>query len=130
MDFHTFQVNLGLAWLWIIVGFVSGFVLGSYFHREEWLGGYTSFKRRLYRLAHISFFGMAIVNLAFYFSVQQLTSNLLLSVASWGFVVGGISMPACCFAMAHNPRLRSIFLIPVISLILAGSITFAEVTGL
>lgn len=130
MDFHTIQVNLGLAWMWIIVGFVSGFVLGSYFHREEWLGGYTSFKRRLYRLAHISFFGMAIVNLAFYFSVQQLTSNLLLSVASWGFVVGGISMPVCCFAMAHNPRLRSIFLIPVISLILAGSITFVEVTGL
>lgn len=130
MAFSTIQVNLWLAWLWVILGFVAGFILGIYFHKDEWLGGYTSFKRRLYRLAHISFFGTALLNLVFYFSVHDLAASLLLRIASWGFVVGAISMPACCLVMAHNPRLRSIFMIPVVSLIVAGSITFMAVTGL
>ena len=43
--------NLFLAWLWILLGFVTGMVLGLFFHHENWLGGYGSFKRRMYRLA-------------------------------------------------------------------------------
>ncbi len=37
------NLNLFLAWLWILLGFVSGMVLGLFFHRENWLGGYGSF---------------------------------------------------------------------------------------
>lgn len=54
MNSHMAQINLIFAWLWIAVGFVLGFIFGLNFHREEWLGGYTTLKRRLYRLAHIS----------------------------------------------------------------------------
>lgn len=124
------KINFILAWLWIVVGFVTGFLLGLNFHREEWLGGYTSLKRRLYRLGHISFFGLAILNLLFYFTTQQiLPPNRSIDVASWGFVVGAVAMPACCFIMAHKPRLRAIFLIPVLSLTLAGVLTLWEVIG-
>lgn len=70
MDSHIAQVNLILAWLWIAVGFVLGFIFGLNFHREEWLGGYTTLKRRLYRLAHISIFALAIINLLFYFTLS------------------------------------------------------------
>ena len=52
------NLNLFLGWLWILLGFVSGMALGMFFHRENWLGGYGSFKRRMYRLGHISFFGL------------------------------------------------------------------------
>src|SRR6266436_1502559 len=62
------QLNLIAAWSGILAGFVSGLLLGLFFHREDWLGGFGSFKRRLYRLAHISLFGLAIVNLMFYFT--------------------------------------------------------------
>jgi len=62
---HTPQPNLIAAWLGIPLGFGSGLVLGLFFQRENWLGGYSSPKRRLYRLAHISFFGLgALENLA------------------------------------------------------------------
>jgi hypothetical protein len=57
------NLNLLVAWLWILLGFVSGMLLGLFFHHEKWLGGYASFKRRLYRFAHISFFGLGAVNL-------------------------------------------------------------------
>ena len=40
-------------------------VLGMFFHGENWLGGYASFKRRMYRLGHISFFGLGAVNMLF-----------------------------------------------------------------
>lgn len=42
------QVNLLLAWLWILPGFVSGMLPRMFFHRENWLGGYASIKRRMY----------------------------------------------------------------------------------
>ena len=47
-------VLLILAWLRVVPGFGSGCYVGRHFHHEDWLGGYGSFKRRLYRLGHIS----------------------------------------------------------------------------
>jgi len=122
------QLNLILAWLWIFLGVVFGFILGNFFHREDWLGGYASFKRRLYRLAHISMFGLAILNLLFYLTVKGWTPfGMDLVIASWGFLVGAVSMPLCCLAMAHRPKLRALFLIPVLSLAVSAFLTFWEV---
>lgn len=122
------RINLLIAWVWILCGFVSGFVIGLFFHDEQWLGGYGSFKRRLYRLGHISFFGLAIMNLLFYFTARVLpTGGSMLTVASWGFVIGALSMPVCCAVMAHQPRLRALFLIPVISLVVGAVCTLWEV---
>jgi len=121
-------LNLMLAWLWIVLGFVSGLVLGLFFDREDWLGGYASFRRRLYRLAHISFFGLAGVNFLFYLTARNFAHvSGAVRVASWGFVLGAVSMPICCFVLAHRPRLRALFLVPVASLITAGTLTLWEV---
>jgi hypothetical protein len=123
--------NLIVAWVWILLGFVSGFALGSNFHQEQWLGGYASHKRRLYRLCHISFFGLALVNLMFYFTAKGFahpSSGVV--VASWGFIVGAVSMPICCLVMAHFPKSRALFLVPVLSLITAGTLTLWKVATL
>lgn len=127
MDFSAYQVNLILAWLWIVLGFIFGAILGLNFHKEGWLGGYASFKRRLYRLSHISFFGLALINLAFFFTVQGLSSvSPLLDLASWGFIIGAITMPISCILMAYYPA-TAIFTIPVVSLIGAGTFTLWEI---
>ena len=130
MDLHTSQINLTLAWLWITLGFVSGSIIGFNFKffQEDWQGGYSSLKRRLHRLGHISFFGLALINLMFHFTAQALIApSHLVEVASWAFVVGAITMPICCFLMAYHPKLKHLFYIPVISLIIGGSLTFWEV---
>lgn len=125
------KLNLVLGWTWIVVGFGAGFVMGLNFHRAEWLGGYASHRRRLYRLAHIAFFGLAIVNLLFYFTARQLPDvTTRTCVASWGLAVGAVSMPLCCVVMAHRPQWRALFLIPVASLITGGLITLLEVIEL
>ncbi|HKI68492.1 MAG TPA: hypothetical protein VKA67_02815 [Verrucomicrobiae bacterium] len=122
--------NLIMAWLWILLGFVSGMGLGMFFHGENWLGGYGSFKRRMYRLGHISFFGLGTVNLLFFLTVQILAASSILSVASSLFIVGAITMPVCCVIMAHFPKAHLIFAIPVLTLIGGGILTVMEVAKL
>src|SRR5258707_12569071 len=90
------QINLLVAWLWIALGFASGLILGLFFHRENWLGGYASFKRRLYRLGHISFFWMGGVNLAFFFTAITVKApGHLVKIASWAFMISRTSLPIC-----------------------------------
>ena len=118
------QANLAMAWLWILFGFLSGLGLGCFFHREDWLGGYGSFQRRMYRLAHISFFGLGFVNLGFYFTARVLPGpDPFLPLASGSFLAGAISMPLCCLLMAHLPCTRMLFAVPVLSLLLGGGLT-------
>ncbi|MFC1661745.1 hypothetical protein ACFL3S_09890 [Gemmatimonadota bacterium] len=122
------QLNLTLAWIWIVLGTILGLILGSFFHREDFLDGYGSFKRRLYRLAHVAFFGLAILNILFFFTFRILpTPSAWLAVASWSFVVGALSMPTCCILVAHQPRLRNLFAIPVGSVLLGSILTLREV---
>jgi hypothetical protein len=123
-------LNLYVAWLWICLGFLSGMLLGLFFHRENWLGGYGSLKRRMYRLGHISFFGLGAVNLLFWVTARALAaSSLHVTVASTAFVVGAITMPLCCLIMAHFPRAHAIFTVPVLSLLVAGTFTLAIVVN-
>ena len=123
--------NLILAWLWILLGFTSGMVLGMFFHGENWLGGYGSFKRRMYRLGHISFFGLGAVNLLFCLTVQNFSlDGPLIHFASLAFVIGAIAMPVCCVVMAHFPKAHLIFAVPVVSLIAGGILTLMEVIKL
>lgn len=124
----SYDANLAIGWVWVTAGCVWGFVLGLGFHQELWLGGYTSFRRRLYRLAHISFFGLAILNLLFYFTATGIRSpSGALHVASWCFLIGALCMPASCFVTAHWPKLRAVFAAPVITLTLASVLTCWEV---
>jgi hypothetical protein len=126
-----FHLNLVIAWLWILLGFVAGIVLGMFFHGENWLGGYGSFKRRMYRLGHISFFGLGVVNLLFCLTAQTFSlAGQLVSIASWAFIAGAITMPVCCVVMAHFPKAHLIFAVPVTSLITGGVLTFMEVIKL
>ena len=124
------QINLLAAWVGILLGFLSGLALGLGFHRENWLGGYGSFTRRLYRLAHISLFGLGAVNFFFYFTARALPASTLLSLASSAFIAGAITMPICCLIMAHFPNTRMLFALPVVSLVTGGALTIVGVAKL
>jgi hypothetical protein len=128
MNTPCFAYNLTLAWTWICLGFASGLALGSGFHREQWLGGYGSLRRRLYRLGHISFFGLGVLNLLFCLTVRMLPgAGGLCHVAAWGFGLGALTMPVCCVLMAHWPQTRLLFAVPVLSLLGGGLAVLWEV---
>jgi hypothetical protein len=110
-------LNLVGGWIGMLAGVLSGAVIGLFFHQETWMGGYTSYRRRLMRLGHIAFFGLGFLNIAF-----SLTSGELLlhgswfAIASWALIIAAASMPACCFLAAWHKPLRHLFPIPVLSM--------------
>lgn len=127
MNWDVLHLNLLLAWVWILAGFASGALLGLRFTRDNWLGGYTSIRRRMYRLGHISFFGLGILNLMFYLTANRLSESpaLLLSIASWAFMLGALLMPASCLILAHHETAKPhiLFAVPVGSLLTGGATT-------
>jgi len=102
------------GWAGMFLGVASGAVIGLFFHREDWMGGYASYRRRLTRLGHISFFGLALVNFCFAFtqSVTPLAAPWSV-IAMWSFLVGAATMPAVCFLSAWRKPFRHLFFVPV-----------------
>jgi hypothetical protein len=112
-------INLITAWGAILTGLITGTAIGLFFHDEEWLGGYGTWRRRLVRLGHISFFGTGFLNLAFVLSVEHLRLEVAPPIASAGFVIGAAAMPAVCFLSAWKKAFRHFFFIPVTALVVA-----------
>jgi hypothetical protein len=122
MDRHVNgDLNLVAAWVGFLAGVVSGIVPGLLFHGEEWMGGYGSWRRRLTRLGHVSFFGIGFLNLGFGLTVRALDLEGGLAMASALFITGAVTMPLLCYLSAWKKPFRHLFFIPVVSL--AGGIT-------
>ncbi len=117
------SLNFYAAWVGILLGFISGSVLGLFFHNPDWLGGYGSWRRRMARLGHISFFGIAIINLIYALSLQVFNIRTPSPYPSYLFVAGAVTMPLVCFLSAWKKFFRHIFFIPVLCLII-GTLLF------
>lgn len=105
-----------VGWVGMLAGVAAGATIGLFFGRDDWMGGYDSFRRRLMRLGHISFFGLGFVNLFFALSHHLLhLDTRLATCAAYAFVAGAITMPLCCFLSAWRKPFRHLFPIPVIS---------------
>jgi Na+/H+-dicarboxylate symporter len=113
------DLHIYAAWIGILGGFVCGAVIGLFFHEEQWLGGYGSYRRRMLRLGHVSFFGLGFVNFAYGATLKLLDLRLAYpQAASAALLVGAATMPVCCFLAAWRKPLRHLFPIPVLSLLL------------
>jgi hypothetical protein len=105
--------NLTVGWVGMAGGVISGALIGLFFQREDWMGGYASFRRRLARLGHIAFFGLGFLNILFALTTQGLVESTWLAIASWSLVVGAAAMPVCCFLSAWRKGFARLFPIPV-----------------
>ncbi len=112
--------NLFVGWAAILGGLLSGSLIGMFFDREDWAGGYDSWRRRMLRLTHISLVGTGLLNLAFAFSVRAVHLDPCPRPASVLFIVGALTMPAVCGLSAWRRVFRHAFFIPVLSLVAAG----------
>jgi hypothetical protein len=109
------MINIYAAWIGFLLGCAAGAISGLFFHREDWLGGYASWPRRMIRLGHIAFFGIGFLNLGFGLTSQMLGINSGLTIPSWLFIVGAVTMPVVCYMSAWKPYFRHIFFIPALS---------------
>lgn len=110
------QFSLMAGWVGFLGGVVSGAMMGLLFHRENWLGGYGSFTRRMVRLGHISFFGIGLINLFYALSLEPLGVPLESAQAgSIALLVALVMMPTTCFLTAWKKPFRHLFFIPVLA---------------
>lgn len=110
------SMNLIVGWLGMLGGVLSGAAVGLFFHRDDWMGGYGSYRRRVARLGHISFFGLGFLNLIFAATSAQLfLHGNWLEIASWALIVGALTMPVCCFLSAWRKPWRHLFPVPVLA---------------
>lgn len=114
-----YQINLWAAWVGIFLGLLSGAAIGLRFHEEAWLGGYGTWPRRMLRLGHISFFGVAFLNLAFVATVYFTGAAEAVTASSVLLVAGAVLMPTVCFLSAWQRIFRHLFFLPVLSLLAA-----------
>lgn len=117
------ELNLYAVWGGILLGIIVGATQGMFFHDEKWLGGYGSWRRRMVRLGHISFFGIAFINFVFVYSVDYFALTRCVRVPSYLFIVGAITMPLVCYLSAFKKAFRHLFFIPVLS-VLAATLLF------
>ena len=113
------MVNFYVGWIAILAGLVAGAVIGMFFHRDDWLEGYGSWRRRMLRLMHISMVGTGLLNLAFALSLRYFHTAIQPQIPSVLFVVGAVSMPLVCGLSAWRKPMRHLFFIPVLSLVIA-----------
>jgi hypothetical protein len=69
------------------------------------------------RLGHISFFGIAFINIAFALSAQTLGVEKEVYLPSILFLIGAAGMPLVCYLSAIKDTFRHLFFIPTLSVI-------------
>jgi hypothetical protein len=110
----SIDTHLLLGWFGMLMGVISGAIIGMFFAKEQWLGGYGSFQRRMLRLGHLAFFGIGFLNLMFAFSLPKLELGQVgHQMSSWGFAVALSTMSLTCFLSAWRKPMRHLFPIPV-----------------
>jgi len=119
--------NFYAAWIGIALGFISGAIIGLFFHKEEWMGGYNSWERRIVRLGHISFFGLAFINFMYALSNTYLKIEEQFPIISILLIIAAISMPSVCFLSAYKKNFRNLFFIPTTSLIVGSLLYIYEI---
>lgn len=112
-------INLYAAWIGFLLGALAGATSGLFFDRDDWLGGYADWRRRMVRLGHISFFGIGLLNLGFYLTVEAVGIQGGIRIPAILLMVGAVAMPLVCYLSAHRKGFRHLFFIP------AGAVTLA-----
>lgn len=106
--------NEAFGWISVLAGLVMGLYMGMKFQREDWLGGYNAFPRRMVRLAHVALVALGMLNILFAQSAARQNLNPSLArVAAGAFMGAALLMPACCLWIGARHRNFEFFAAPI-----------------
>src|SRR3989338_2673297 len=115
--------NIKFGWLWILLGIVSGALLGTFafngpIQLSPELMDYSSLPRRMLRLAHISFIGLGFLNWMYGVTVKILQIRLK-KWESTPFIFGAVTMPLFLIVSAFYEPFKYSLVIPAAALLVA-----------
>ncbi|MCL2640567.1 MAG: hypothetical protein FWD53_06965 [Phycisphaerales bacterium] len=112
---HT--MNWYGGWAMLLTSFAVGAIVGLSFWRENFMGGYGSWRRRMVRLGHIALAALGILNMVYGLAGVPVTGTWQAQGAGMGLLIGGVAMPTVCFLAAWRMDWRHGFVIPVCALV-------------
>lgn len=121
--------NRRVGWVSACVGIATGLIMGLWsfdgpFAVPEWLGGYDQTARRLARLGHIAFLGLALFNLLLAGTLPRLALGAgARRTAAWAMNFGNIFLPITLFAAAAYRPLKFLMGVPALAVFLAFVLT-------
>ena len=124
-----------VAWSSFTAGAASGLVLGLWsfdgpFPVPSWIGEYGDVSRRLLRLGHIAFFGLAMLNLLLARHLPTLKlSGRMAWLALAGMNFGNIVMPMILVAATFAAEVEDRFQLVISDERLAGLKTLSDLAG-
>jgi len=110
-------LNFTAGWWLILAAFVVGAGIGLGFHREDFLGGYGSFRRRLLRLGHIALAALGALNVLYGICPVPAPADRAGGWAGALLLAGAVAMPGVCFLSSWREPFRRVFFIPVALLV-------------
>jgi hypothetical protein len=119
----THVANFYAGWAMVLAAFATGAGIGVFFHREDFWGGYASFRRRIVRLGHIALAALGMMNVLYALCPWPTIGSWVERGASSCFIIGGVSMPAVCFLAGWREGARVLFPVPVTALVVAVVLT-------
>jgi hypothetical protein len=125
----THVANFYAGWAMVLAAFVTGAGIGLFFHRDEFWGGYASFRRRIVRLGHVALAALGMMNVLYALCPWPVVGTWQERGASLAFIAGGVAMPAVCFLAGWRAGARALFFVPVGLLILAVVLTLCGGAG-
>src|SRR4051812_25470000 len=93
-------VNWYFGWWILLAAFAQGAVVGLFFSREDFMGGYGSWRRRLMRLGHVAMAALGMLNMVYGLSPVPAGGTWQAGGAGLGLMVGAVAMPGVCFLAA------------------------------
>lgn len=121
MDF-VLTLAPSFGWAMMAFGALLGMLIGLRSHLEDWLGGYSTYRRRILRLGHIASFalgGMTVLYMASIPPELLASPTTVLKTGATAMVLGALLMPTVCLATAWREQFRHLFGIPAISVLVA-----------
>jgi hypothetical protein len=111
-------LNWYVGWGLMLSGLLVGAGMGLFFHDDDFLGGYSSFRRRLFRLGHIACVALGVLNVLAATVFLPLVPGRAGLVASGAFAIGAVLMPVLCFLSGWRAVFRFGLVLPVASLLI------------
>ena len=116
---HFGELNIDLGWIWMILGILSGSVLGMWsfggpMPLPKGFEEYSSLPRRMIRLAHIAFFALPMISILYGLTIDQAAiSDQMKQLGCHCFLVCMFGVPTLLIAGAYYNPIKYLEAIPV-----------------
>jgi len=118
--------NISFGWIWILAGLIVGAIMGMWSFNGPMpspIGDYTSLPRRMFRLSHIAFIALAIINILYGYEIDKIKlKDRLKRFGSMCMIYGAVLMPLFLIAAVFFEPLKYLTMISATLIIIAVTI--------